>query len=158
MAIHYEVGSREGAERVALITIDRPEAKNACDLEHFHALAQAWKRFGEDDQAWVAIITGVGTGGHITGVAETLKKVWPGLKVYAVEPTQSAVISGGKPGPHAIQGLAAGFIPANLHTQVLDGTIQVEADDGWRWRSSTTREDTGDGACEVVYVCGITRM
>jgi enoyl-CoA hydratase len=58
--IHYEVGAREGAERVALITIDRPEAKNACDLEHFHALAQAWKRFGEDDQAWVAIITGVG--------------------------------------------------------------------------------------------------
>jgi enoyl-CoA hydratase len=58
--IHYEVGSRAGAERVALIIIDRPEAKNACDLEHFHALAQAWKRFGEDDQAWVAIITGVG--------------------------------------------------------------------------------------------------
>jgi enoyl-CoA hydratase len=58
--IHYEVGAREGAARVALITIDRPEAKNACDLEHFHALAQAWKRFGEDDQAWVAIITGVG--------------------------------------------------------------------------------------------------
>lgn len=60
MPIHYELGAREGAERVALITIDRPEAKNACDLEHFHALAQAWKRFGEDDQAWVAIITGVG--------------------------------------------------------------------------------------------------
>jgi enoyl-CoA hydratase len=58
--IHYEVGAREGAERVALITIDRPEAKNACDLEHFHQLAQAWKRFGEDEQAWVAIITGVG--------------------------------------------------------------------------------------------------
>lgn len=60
MPIHYEVGARDGAERVALITIDRPEAKNACDLEHFHQLAQAWKRFGEDDQAWVAIITGVG--------------------------------------------------------------------------------------------------
>ena len=74
------------------------------------------------------IITGVGTGGHITGVAEVLKKAWPNLKVYAVEPTQSAVISGGQPGPHAIQGLAAGFIPANLHTQLLDGTIQVEAD------------------------------
>src|SRR3546814_10414441 len=71
------------------------------------------------------IITGVGTGGHITGVAEALKPHWPDLKVYAVEPTQSAVISGGKPGPHAIQGLAAGFIPANLHKQALDGTIQA---------------------------------
>ena len=75
------------------------------------------------------IITGVGTGGHITGVAEVLKKAWPNLKVYAVEPTLSPVISGGQPGPHPIQGLAAGFIPANLHTQLLDGVIQVEADD-----------------------------
>jgi enoyl-CoA hydratase len=58
--IHYEVGAREGAEHVALITIDRPEAKNSCDLEHFHQLANAWKTFGEDDAAWVAIITGVG--------------------------------------------------------------------------------------------------
>ncbi len=74
------------------------------------------------------IITGVGTGGHITGVAETLKKEWPGLKVFAVEPTLSPVISGGQPGPHPIQGLAAGFIPANLHTRILDGVIQVEAD------------------------------
>jgi len=74
------------------------------------------------------LITGVGTGGHITGVAEVLKQAWPNLKVYAVEPTLSPVISGGQPGPHPIQGLAAGFIPANLHTQLLDGVIQVEAD------------------------------
>jgi len=87
------------------------------------------------------IITGVGTGGHITGVAETLKKVWPKLKVYAVEPTLSAVISGGKPGPHPIQGLAAGFIPANLHTQVLDGTIQVEADDAKDMARRAAREE-----------------
>ncbi|MDQ2877669.1 MAG: pyridoxal-phosphate dependent enzyme, partial [Pseudomonadota bacterium] len=75
------------------------------------------------------IVTGVGTGGHITGVAELLKKEWPSLKVFAVEPTLSAVISGGQPGPHPIQGLAAGFIPANLHTQLLDGVIQVDAGD-----------------------------
>ena len=87
------------------------------------------------------IITGVGTGGHITGVAETLKKHWPDLKVYAVEPTQSAVISGGKPGPHSIQGLAAGFIPANLHTQVLDGTIQVEGDDAKEMALRAAREE-----------------
>jgi cysteine synthase A len=87
------------------------------------------------------IITGVGTGGHITGVAEVLKKAWPRLKVYAVEPTQSAVISGGQPGPHAIQGLAAGFIPANLHTQLLDGTIQVEADDAKEMARRAAREE-----------------
>jgi cysteine synthase A len=73
------------------------------------------------------LITGVGTGGHITGVAETLKKVWPELKVYAVEPEASPVISGGTPGPHPIQGIGAGFVPKNLHTSAIDGTIQVEA-------------------------------
>ncbi|WP_260598971.1 cysteine synthase A [Sphingomonas endolithica] len=73
------------------------------------------------------IITGVGTGGHITAVAETLKKVWPNLKVYAVEPAASPVISGGQPGPHPIQGIGAGFVPANLHTQSIDGSIQVDA-------------------------------
>ncbi len=73
------------------------------------------------------LITGVGTGGHITGVAETLKKAWPSLKVYAVEPAASPVISGGQPGPHPIQGIGAGFIPANLHTQALDGVIEVDA-------------------------------
>jgi cysteine synthase len=73
------------------------------------------------------LITGVGTGGHITGVAETLKKTWPDLKVFAVEPQASPVISGGQPGPHPIQGIGAGFIPANLHTQSLDGVIEVDA-------------------------------
>jgi cysteine synthase A len=75
-----------------------------------------------------AMITGVGTGGHITGCAEVLKKAWPNLKVFAVEPTLSPVISGGQPGPHAIQGIGAGFIPANLHTSLLDGVIQVDPD------------------------------
>jgi cysteine synthase A len=74
------------------------------------------------------LITGVGTGGHITGCAQTLKKAWPKLKVYAVEPAASPVISGGKPSPHPIQGIGAGFIPKNLHTQLLDGVIQVDAE------------------------------
>ena len=73
------------------------------------------------------LITGVGTGGHITGVAETLKKSWPNLKVFAVEPAASPVIAGGQPGPHPIQGIGAGFIPKNLHTQSLDGVIEVDA-------------------------------
>ena len=76
-----------------------------------------------------ALITGVGTGGHITGTAEVLKTVWPSIKIYAVEPTLSHVISGGQPGPHPIQGIGAGFIPANLHTQLLDGVIQVDPAD-----------------------------
>ena len=73
------------------------------------------------------LITGVGTGGHITAVAETLKKVWPHMKAYAVEPAASPVIGGGQPGPHPIQGIGAGFIPANLHTAALDGVIEVDA-------------------------------
>jgi cysteine synthase len=76
-----------------------------------------------------ALVTGVGTGGHITGVAEVLKKAWPHIKVFAVEPSLSPVISGGQPGPHPIQGIGAGFIPANLHTQLLDGVIQVDPAD-----------------------------
>ncbi len=72
------------------------------------------------------LITGVGTGGHLTGCAETLKSQWPEMKAYAVEPTLSPVISGGQPAPHPIQGIGAGFIPVNLHTQSIDGAIQVE--------------------------------
>ncbi|RFP64137.1 cysteine synthase A [Hymenobacter lapidiphilus] len=70
-------------------------------------------------------ITGVGTGGHLTGVAEVLKPKFPDLQVFAVEPELSPVISGGAPGPHPIQGVGAGFIPENLHTDLLDGTVLV---------------------------------
>jgi cysteine synthase len=75
------------------------------------------------------IITGVGTGGHITACAEVLKKEWPGLQVFAVEPTLSPVISGGQPGPHPIQGIGAGFIPAIMDVSLLDGTILVDPND-----------------------------
>ena len=87
------------------------------------------------------LITGVGTGGHITGAAEVLKKLWPNLKVYAVEPTLSPVISGGQPGPHPIQGIGAGFIPANLHTQLLDGVIQVDPADAKEYARRAAREE-----------------
>jgi cysteine synthase A len=73
------------------------------------------------------IITGVGTGGHITGVAQVLKQEWPHLKVFAVEPALSPVIAGGAPGPHPIQGIGAGFVPGNLHVDLLDGVIDVDA-------------------------------
>ena len=75
-----------------------------------------------------ALITGVGTGGHLTGCAEELKRHWPTMKAWAVEPALSPVISGGQPGPHPIQGIGAGFIPGNLHTQAIDGAIQVDAE------------------------------
>jgi cysteine synthase A len=75
-----------------------------------------------------ALITGVGTGGHITGCARVLKAAWPQLKVFAVEPSASPVISGGAPAPHPIQGIGAGFIPNNLDTSLLDGVIQVDAE------------------------------
>ena len=87
------------------------------------------------------LITGVGTGGHITGCAQVLKKEWPNLKVFAVEPTLSAVLSGGEPGPHPIQGIGAGFIPAIMDTSVLDGTIQVTPDDAKEMARRSAREE-----------------
>ena len=88
-----------------------------------------------------ALITGVGTGGHITGCAQVLKVKWPQLKVFAVEPSASPVISGGKPAPHPIQGIGAGFIPKNLHTALLDGTIQVEAEAAREMARRCAREE-----------------
>jgi cysteine synthase A len=88
-----------------------------------------------------ALITGVGTGGHITGCARVLKKQWPKLKVFAVEPSASPVISGGQPSPHPIQGIGAGFIPNNLDTQLLDGTIQVEAEAAREMARRCAREE-----------------
>ncbi len=87
------------------------------------------------------LITGVGTGGHLTGVARVLKARWPQLKVFAVEPTQSPVISGGAPAPHPIQGIGAGFIPKNLDTSVLDGVIQVEAEAAREYGRRSAREE-----------------
>ncbi len=88
-----------------------------------------------------ALITGVGTGGHLTGCAEFLKVKWPAMKAYAVEPTLSPVISGGQPAPHPIQGIGAGFIPTNLHTQSIDGAIQVDPADAKEMaRLSATKE------------------
>jgi cysteine synthase A len=88
-----------------------------------------------------ALITGVGTGGHITGCARVLKKAWPKFKVFAVEPAASPVISGGAPSPHPIQGIGAGFIPKNLDTSLLDGVIKVEADAAREWARRAAREE-----------------
>lgn len=87
------------------------------------------------------LITGVGTGGHITAVGEMLKKKFPSLNVFAVEPELSPVISGGTPGPHPIQGIGAGFIPDNLHTSVLDGVITVSKEDAFLYAKRAAREE-----------------
>ena len=87
------------------------------------------------------LITGVGTGGHITGCAQVLKKAWPSLKVFAVEPTASPVISGGTHTPHPIQGIGAGFIPKNLDTALLDGVVTVDADAAKEMARRAAREE-----------------
>lgn len=87
------------------------------------------------------IITGVGTGGHITACGEVLKPKMPSLKIFAVEPVLSPVISGGAPGPHPIQGIGAGFIPNNLHTEILDGTIQVTKEESFDMAQRLAKEE-----------------
>jgi cysteine synthase A len=115
--------------------------ENPANLEvHRRTTAQEILRdFG--DNPLDAIITGVGTGGHITACAEVLKPAWPNLKVFAVEPTLSAVLSGGQPGPHPIQGIGAGFIPAIMDTSLLDGVIQVEPADAKEMARRAAREE-----------------
>jgi len=93
------------------------------------------------DEPLDALITGVGTGGHITACAQVLKAEWPQLQVFAVEPTLSPVISGGQPGPHPIQGIGAGFVPKNLHTDLLDGIIQVDPADAKEMARRCAREE-----------------
>jgi cysteine synthase A len=87
------------------------------------------------------LVTGVGTGGHITGVSRILKKQWAGIKVYAVEPAGSTVIAGGAPGPHGIMGIGAGFIPGNLDTSLLDGTFAIEKQEAYDFARRAAREE-----------------
>ena len=93
------------------------------------------------DQPFDALITGVGTGGHITGVGRVLRKHWPDLKIFAVEPTLSPVISGGAPAPHPIQGIGAGFIPVNLDMSLLTGVIQVDPEDAREMARRAARDE-----------------
>ena len=87
------------------------------------------------------LITGVGTGCHITGVAEGLKAKFPNLKVIAVEPDTSPVIGGKAPGPHGIQGIGAGFIPKNLNTEILDGTIEISKDEAFEYAQKAAKQE-----------------
>ena len=106
-----------------------------------HARTTAQEILADFPDGVDALITGVGTGGHLSGCAEVLKAKWPQLRVFAVEPTASAVISGGSPGPHPIQGLGAGFIPGNLNMDLLDGVIQVDAEPAREMARRCAREE-----------------
>ena len=106
-----------------------------------HARTTAQEILAAFPEGLDAIITGVGTGGHLSGVAQVLKAQWPQLKVFAVEPAASPVISGGAPAPHPIQGIGAGFIPKNLDTALLDGVIQVDAEVAREYGRRSAREE-----------------
>jgi cysteine synthase A len=106
-----------------------------------HALTTAREILADFPDGVDYLITGVGTGGHITGCSEVLKQHWPAMKTFAVEPAKSAVISGGAPGPHRIQGVGPGFIPDNLHRDTLDGAIQVTEEAAFEYTQRSAREE-----------------
>jgi cysteine synthase A len=142
-----EKGMKGAIERALQIVDETPGAwmpqqfENTANID-IHVRTTAQEILADFGDAPIdLIITGVGTGGHITAVAETLKPHWPNLQVFAVEPALSPVISGGAPGPHPIQGIGAGFVPGNLHTAAIDGAIQVDAGDAKEMaRRSATEE------------------
>ena len=141
-----EKGMKGAIARATELVASTPNAwmpqqfENEANIE-VHKRTTAQEIIRDFPEGLDAIITGVGTGGHITAVAEVLKPKFPQLKVFAVEPAKSPVISGGQPSPHPIQGIGAGFIPKNLHTQALDGVIQVEAPDAMEMARRAAREE-----------------
>ena len=141
-----EQGMKGAIERAHALASDHPGAwipqqfENPANIE-VHARTTAREILADFPDGVDVIITGVGTGGHITGCAEVLKQSWPGLLAFAVEPSASPVISGGAPGPHPIQGIGAGFVPANLHTASIDGVIQVEAEEAREFARRSAREE-----------------
>ena len=142
-----EKGMKGAIERAGEIVAETPGAwmpqqfDNPANIE-VHVRTTAEEILADfADAPFDVLVTGVGTGGHLTGVARVLKPRWPGLKVFAVEPTLSPVISGGSPGPHPIQGIGAGFIPHNLDTSLLDGVIQVDPEDAREMARRAAREE-----------------
>jgi len=106
-----------------------------------HARTTALEILADFPDGVDALITGVGTGGHLTGCAEVLKKHWPKMLAFAVEPAASPVIAGGAPAPHPIQGIGAGFIPVNLHMAAIDGVVAVEAEEAREYARRSAREE-----------------
>lgn len=141
-----EKGMKGAIERAGQLLDEIPNAwmpqqfENEANLA-VHRATTAPEILADFPEGLDCLITGVGTGGHITACAEELKKHFPQLKVFAVEPALSPVISGGSPGPHPIQGIGAGFIPKNLHTDVLDGVIQVTKESAFEYAKRAALEE-----------------
>lgn len=141
-----EKGMKGALEKAQELTAEIPLAWSPLQFENqanidIHKTTTAQEIIEDFPDGLDYLITGVGTGGHITGCAEILKQHFPNLKVFAVEPEASPVISGGAPSPHPIQGIGAGFIPANLHTELLDGTIQVSKDAAFEYTQRAAKEE-----------------
>jgi cysteine synthase A len=141
-----EKGMKGAIERARELVAATPgswmphQFENAANIEiHKHTTAK--EILADFPEGIDYLITGVGTGGHLTGVSEVLKQKFPKLKTFAVEPAKSPVISGGAPSPHRIQGIGAGFIPANLHTQTIDGVIQVTEEDAFGYAIRAAKEE-----------------
>jgi len=141
-----EKGMPGSIERARQLVAQTPDAwmpqqfENPANID-VHVRATAQEVLRDFPEGLDAVITGVGTGGHITALAQVLKPKWPQLKVFAVEPAASPVISGGKPSPHPIQGIGAGFIPKNLNTELLDGVILVDAEEAREMARRSAREE-----------------
>ncbi len=141
-----ELGMKGAIAKAVELATETPDAwipsqfDNAANIEA-HKQNTAQEILADFPEGFDYLITGVGTGGHITGVSEVLKQKFPNLKTFAVEPELSPVISGGNPGPHPIQGIGAGFIPVNLHTQAIDGTIQISKDDAFDYARRAAKEE-----------------
>ncbi len=141
-----EKGMRGAIERAGQIVADTPGAwmpqqfENPANIE-VHRTTSAQEVLRDFPEGIDVLITGVGTGGHITGVSEVLKEHFPQLRTYAVEPAKSPVISGGAPSPHKLQGIGAGFVPKNLHTDTLDGVITVAEEDAYAFAVRAAREE-----------------
>ena len=133
-----EKGMKGAIERAAELVLETPNGwsaqqfNNQANIE-IHKKTTALEILADFPDGLDYIITGVGTGGHITGVAEVLKHHFPKLQVIAVEPEASPVLSGGNPGPHPIQGIGAGFIPQNYHAAAIDSVIQINKDDAFEY-------------------------
>ena len=141
-----EKGMKGALEKAQELVAEMPNAWSPLQFENpanieIHKTTTAQEIIKAFPEGLDYLITGVGTGGHITGCATLLKQHFPNLKVYAVEPEASPVISGGTPAPHPIQGIGAGFIPTNLHTELLDGTIQVSKDEAFAYAQRAAKEE-----------------
>jgi cysteine synthase A len=141
-----EKGMRGAIERASELVASTPNAwmpqqfDNAANVR-VHAELTAQEILADFPEGIDYLITGVGTGGHITGCSEVLKRHFPSMQTFAVEPAKSAIIGGGSPSPHRIQGIGAGFIPGNLHRETLDGAIQVTEEDAFHYAQRSAKEE-----------------